>query len=434
MPQPQAGEPPIFIVGLPRSGTTLLASMLAIHPAIDCGPETFFFARLPPDPSRLLDPAGWPERALDYVCGLRLRDAPVHESFGRTRQDVRAFLSARPPSLATMLESLTAARAQAQGKRRWAEKTPRHLGRLALIRRTYPAAAVIRVVRDPRDAAMSMTRLPFASDSLLANLYLCARAEAAATPALERDPRLLTVRYEDLVTGPERELLRVVRFVGESFDPRMLDPQRAPPELAAAHEWWKGKESQPLDLSRVAAWRREMSEQDQRIAAVVCHEMIRRHGYEGAVSPRRSVTIAPDVNLFVAQQENLARALALDGIVVLPLGRERDRTRDGRSDVAFWPLAGGDPWALGGSVGARTRALARMGVSLGRRRLAGRSAAWVRPPRVSVAKRGLATSVAEQLLRALARPTSLYAWLDTLGVTQRPDVTPLTRRPEPDLR
>lgn len=424
MPQPQAGDAPIFIVGLPRSGTTLLASMLAIHPDIDCGPETFFFARLPADPAHLLDPSGWPQQALDYVCGLRLRDAPVHESFGRTRADVRAFLSARSPSLAAMLESLTAARAGARGKRRWAEKTPRHLGRLALIRRTYPAAAVIRVVRDPRDAAMSMTRVPFASDSLLANLYLCARAEAAAKPVLESDARLLTVRYEDLVMGPERELLRVMRFVGESFDRRMLDPQRAPPDLAAAHEWWKGKESQPLDPSRVAAWRREMSEQDQRIAAVVCHEMIRRHGYEGAVSPRRSVIIAPDVNLFVAQQEGVTRALALDGIVVRPLGRERDPAPDGRSDLAFWPLAGGDPWALGSSVRARTRALARMGVSLGRRRLAGRAAVWMRPRRVSADQRGHATSLAELMLRLLSRPSTLDAWLGTLGVTPRPDATP----------
>ncbi len=418
MAQPLAGDAPIFIVGLPRSGTTLLASMLAIHPAIDCGPETFFFARLPSDPSHLLEASGWPARALDYVCSLRLRDAPVHELYGRTRQDVRAVLSGRSPSLAAMLESLTAARAEVRGKRRWAEKTPRHLARLALIRRTYPEAAVLRVLRDPRDAAMSMTRVPFASDSLLANLYLCARAEAAARPALESDPRLLTVRYEDLVSRPEREILRVVRFIGEAFDPRMLDPGRAPADLAAAHEWWKGKESQPLDRSRVGAWRREMPSDDQRIAAVVCAEMLRVHGYEGAVSPRGSVNIAPDVNRFVVDQGDVARALALRGFMVEPLGRERDR-KDGRAtDLVFWPLSGSDPWGLGRTLRVRARALARLVLILGRRRLAGRAAILVRPPLENAAERGIATRVAELLLRVLARPTTSDEWLATLEVSR----------------
>ncbi len=430
MAQPQAGDPPIFIVGLPRSGTTLLASMLSTHPAIDCGPETFFFARLPSDPGPLLDPPGWPDRALDYVCGLRLRDAPVHDLYGRTRQDIQAFLVARPPSLAAMLESLTAGRAAARGKRRWVEKTPRHLGRLELIRRTYPEAAVIRVVRDPRDAAMSMTRVPFASDSLIANLYLCARAEAAAVPLLTGEPRLLTVRYEDLVIDPEAELRRVSRFLGESFDPRMLDPELAPADLAAGHEWWKGKETQPLDRSRVEAWRREMSEADQRIAAVICHEMIRAYGYEDPVTPRGGIVVVPDVRRFVADHEGIARSLARSAIVVHSLGAGRGSAPDPGMELAFWPLHGADRWALGRAARVRVRALARMGLILVRRRLARRATVWVRPsrapsgPTLVAPGRDMGTRVAELMLRVLARPVTPEAWLEGLGV----------RRSERDLR
>jgi len=430
MAQPQAGDPPIFIVGLPRSGTTLLASMLSTHPAIDCGPETFFFARLPSDPGPLLDRNDWPDRALDYVCGLRLRDAPVHELYGRTRQDIRDFLVARPPSLAAMLESLTASRAAARGKRRWAEKTPRHLGRLELIRRTYPNAAVLRVVRDPRDAAMSMTRVPFASDSLIANLYLCARAEAAAVPLLTSDARLLTVRYEDLVIDPEAELRRVSRFLGESFDPRMLDPELAPADLAAGHEWWKGKETQPLDRSRVEAWRREMSEADQRIAAVICHEMIRAYGYEDPVTPRGGIVVVPDVRRFVADHEGIARSLALSAIVVHPLGAGRGSAPDPGMELAFWPLHGADRWALGRAARVRVRALARMGLILVRRWLARRATVWVRPsrapsgPTLVAPGRDMGTRVAELMLRVLARPVTPEAWLEGLGV----------RRSERDLR
>lgn len=435
MAQLHAADAPIFIVGLPRSGTTLLASMLSTHAAIDCGPETFFFARLPSDPTKLLDPAGWPDRALDYVGGLRLRDAPVHELYGRTRQEIRAFLVARPPSLAAMLESLTASRAAARGKRRWAEKTPRHLGRLEVIRRTYPKAAVIHVVRDPRDAAMSMTRVPFASDSLIANLYLCARAEAAAVPLLTGDARLLTVRYEDLVIDPGAELRRVSRFLGESFDPRMLDPGRAPADLAAGHEWWKGKETQPLDRSRVEAWRREMSKADKRIGAVICHDMICAYGYEGAVRPLGGVLLAPDARSFVAEHEGIARSLAVRAIVVQPLGTGRGPARDRAQGLrglglAFWPLHGADRWALGRGPRMRLRSLVRLGAILARRRLARRATVWVRPsrapsgPTLVAPGRDMGTRVAELMLRVLARPVTPEAWLEGLGV----------RRSERDLR
>ncbi|MFN8623183.1 MAG: sulfotransferase, partial [Chloroflexota bacterium] len=116
---------PIFVVGTPRSGTTLLAAMLGAHPDIDCGPETRFFSWLErADRPALLDPRTWPGPATDFVLSLRLQDSPVHELFGVTPDQVRAALAARRPSMAAMLESLTATRAAAHGKPRWAEKTP----------------------------------------------------------------------------------------------------------------------------------------------------------------------------------------------------------------------------------------------------------------------------------------------------------------------
>ena len=67
---------PVFVVGGPRSGTTLLAAMLAAHPAFDCGPETHCLSRWarlgPRERARILDARDWPERATRYVCSLTL--------------------------------------------------------------------------------------------------------------------------------------------------------------------------------------------------------------------------------------------------------------------------------------------------------------------------------------------------------------------------
>ncbi len=209
---------PVFVVGGPRSGTTLLSAMLAAHSAFYCGPETHFLSRWSrlarSEREHILDPADWPERATAYVCSLSLGQQPIYPMYQLEREEIRAWMAIRPPSLATMLESLTAQRAGRAGAPRWVEKTPRHLEVPELITGTWPHARIVRIVRDPRDAAVSLTKVPFGTPSLLTNLSVLARMNEAAADFYRSSDAALTVRYEDLVAAPERELRRICEFVG----------------------------------------------------------------------------------------------------------------------------------------------------------------------------------------------------------------------------
>ncbi len=150
--------------------------------------------------------------------------------YGLSSADVRAWLAARPPSLAAMLESLTAQRADRVGAPRWVEKTPRHLEVPELITDTWPAARIVRIVRDPRDAAVSLTKVPFGTPSLLTNLSVLARMNEAAADFYRESDRVLTVRYEDLVAEPERELRRICEFIGVEYEPGMVEDRRGATE------------------------------------------------------------------------------------------------------------------------------------------------------------------------------------------------------------
>ena len=231
--------------------------MLAAHSAFDCGPETHCLSRWSrlarSERARILDPADWPRRATAFVTSLSLGKQPVHPMFGLTVEDVRTWLAARPPSLAALLESLTAQRATRDGAPRWVEKTPRHLEVPELIVETWPGARIVRIVRDPRDAAVSLTRVPFGTPSLLTNLSVLARMNEAAADFYRESRQALTVRYEDLVAEPEQELRRVCDFVGEDYEPGMLEDRSGATGVAAAHEWWKGDATGPIDRSRSAA-------------------------------------------------------------------------------------------------------------------------------------------------------------------------------------
>ena len=171
---PPASDAPVFVVGVARSGTTLLAAMLSAHSRLDCGPESRFFARYrhldAQARRRLVEPTLWPDPAMELLTSLRNQSHPVIGLFGLAEDEVRAWLAARPPALPTILESLTELHAQKAGKPRWIEKTPRHLLMTDTLRRLWPQARIVRIVRDPRDTAVSLSAMPFAKESVVGNL------------------------------------------------------------------------------------------------------------------------------------------------------------------------------------------------------------------------------------------------------------------------
>jgi hypothetical protein len=275
--------PPIFIVGAPRSGTTLLATLLSSHSQISCGAETHFFPYLEANhqqiPLILRDPA-WPRQATEFMAALSLQDHRVHDLFGVEQQAIFDYLKSRRPSVQALLESLTVQQMVATQKSRWAEKTPNHILHLESIRRLYPAAKIVRIVRDPRDSAISMaTKLPWASNSPLDNAYLIDEWYRKSQPFLGQDNLAYTVKYEALVAQPETSLQKLCGFLGMPFEPAMLDTEAAAQHTAPHHETWKSRVGQKLDASRCFAWKNRQPDIFLKAISLVCQGMIRQFNY-----------------------------------------------------------------------------------------------------------------------------------------------------------
>lgn len=272
---------PVFIVGAPRSGTTLLAALLAGHSRIACGPETQFFSKLDPGTLRqAVTDAEWPRKAVTLVTSLTLSGQRVHELFGLSEADITRYLEGRTPGEAAMLESLTAQFAAQEGKPRWAEKTPNHLLHLQQIRSLYPESAIIRIVRDPRDAALSLCKLPWASHRTVVNCFLWNDWFERSRAFFDTDSRSMTVLYEQLVERPGATMGELCRFVGETFEPGMLNTAAAGAKLISKAEPWKDRALESIDRSRIGVWRRACGERERLAATVICHEGIGRFGYE----------------------------------------------------------------------------------------------------------------------------------------------------------
>lgn len=310
---------PVFIVGAPRSGTTMLAAMIGSHSRFAVGPETQFFSKLSPETlERAVSDPHWPDIAIRAILELTLADQSVAELFETDEQGLRAFLSEREPSVRAMLEALTVPFADSRQKEAWAEKTPNHLLNLDTIRATWPEAAIVRIVRDPRDSSLSTGKLPTFSPSFVANTLLWRSWQDQAAPFFETDKHAITLRYEDLIDDPEGQLQRLCAFLNVAYEPAMQEFAGAAGDVSSKNETWKRQVSGTLDRTRMYQWRKTLDEGQKRYASAVNFEHLSRFGYDHDAAPaktRRVFRMSPD---FAQRHEAALLAMTARGQRWLP--------------------------------------------------------------------------------------------------------------------
>ena len=235
---------PIFIVGVPRSGTTLLRVILNKHPNIAICDETYFFyyvysrRRAFGDLTREDNRRRLVEAYLGTwrISRLGLDRQELESRLLREGTDYRAFFS-----------SLLGAYAESRSKPRPGEKTPQHAEHVEALFDWYPDATVIHVVRDPRDVVASLRSVPWGRSSAVANARLWVDLTGAAERAAGRRG-FISLRYEDLVTHPEDSLRSLCRTLGEPYVPEVLsDPSQETPDRP-----WFGRAYEPqISRSRI---------------------------------------------------------------------------------------------------------------------------------------------------------------------------------------
>jgi hypothetical protein len=240
------------------------------------------------------------------------------------------------------------------------------------------------------------------------NLVRIDRDDRASRARFERDPLTLTLRYEDLVTEPERELRRVCDLIGEAYEPGMLDARGSAASVAAEHEWWKESVAGPLHTGSVGRWRGEMSADARRFASLHLAAYMREHGYEGAADARGEVAILPGGDAVGPNNEGLLLELARRGLVVarpVPLAPRAQQRAD---RLVFIGVSGQLDPTRGQVVWRRVLGAGVLGAGLLVRRLTGRPVLWVR--RATLRPRRAGDPVERLLaigLRFLARDVAL---------------------------
>jgi tetratricopeptide (TPR) repeat protein len=197
-----ASSVPIFIVGIPRSGSTLIEQILASHPQICGGGELPQFAAAVTE--------------LGNSCGVSFPDLITNLSGGALRQLGERYLAEIAPL--------------APAAARIVDKTLSNFLHVGLIHLALPQARIIHAVRDPAATCLSCFSKVFASGQLysydlaeLGRLYRHYRALMAHWHRVLPPARILDVRYEDVVADVEGQTRRMLAYCGLDWDERCLD-------------------------------------------------------------------------------------------------------------------------------------------------------------------------------------------------------------------
>lgn len=226
-------ERPLFIVGMPRSGTTLTEQILAAHPAgHGCGelPDIALITRNlreGPPPAK-----AWPD-SIDALADSALEAAAQRYLRAATRD---------APTTALRL----------------VDKAPLNFFHLGLIALLFPHARVVWCRRDPRDIAVSVYGENFALDERLATdlgdigHYINTQVRLMRYWQSSLPLPILELPYEQLATQPEVQAQRLIAFAGLPWDPLCLEFHRSDRGVQTPSRW---QVKQPVYTRSIGRWR-----------------------------------------------------------------------------------------------------------------------------------------------------------------------------------
>ena len=309
---------PLIVLGVRRSGTTLLRVMLDRNSRLAVPDESYFVPQLANRHRGAVDPREFVED---------LRRLPTLREWGVSPDEVGGRL--RPGmSSGEAIAAVFEAYAATKGKERWGDKTPLYMQHLRTLERLFPDARFVHLIRDGRDAALSFLSMPkgimtegwgHPRDAAgFACQWRTEVVDARALGARVGPRRYLELRYEELVERPEDALRRVCAFADLPYEPQMLGYAGTLDLSAKPHQ--QRLEQPPTP--GVRDWRADLSAEDVGAFEAIAGDVLAQLGYE-VRSPDTPRRLGSRLRLASYRARTGAWRLAGAATQVSPLWRRR---------------------------------------------------------------------------------------------------------------
>lgn len=277
-----SSSPPFFIIGVHRSGTTLLRFMLCRHSRMYIPPESdfipYFFRK---EPTAQLS-----DQRITRLLEIIFNNYRFVEEWQGTALDPATLISLMPDRTpASFLNVLYSSYARQNGKVRWGDKTPIYASYVDLIHKIFPTAKFIHIVRDSRDACISLLEKyqerEFHIDVFFAAQNWVRRISDIYSSLNRMSPELFyELRYEDLVNNPETKLGEVCAFLGERYEPSMLEQHLLAQEIIPPDSHFFSNVRKPVNSESIGRGIKKLSAIDKRLIQLITGPLMVKFGYE----------------------------------------------------------------------------------------------------------------------------------------------------------
>lgn len=282
---------PLFILGNPRSGTSLLRLMLHRHSKICIPPESHFFL--------------WLERTYGSLDNFELKkylkdlyNSTKFETWELNKEELFSFLSSHDIDDYTKLTCLVyqfyAIKHNKENCLFWGDKNSLWIEKLPTIKMHFPEAFYVHIVRDGRDVACSYKslsrkkilspyapKLPNNIEEIAMNWhYSVAEVEAFFLNQVSKANRI-TVHYEQLLKQPEEVLSQILNKLQLPFEPQQLKYFEKPKHEIEPEEFfaWKEKLLSPPDLNNIGKFEKELTIQEIEAFNIIAFDTLKMFGY-----------------------------------------------------------------------------------------------------------------------------------------------------------
>ena len=315
---------PLFVLGNPRSGTTMFRLMLTAHPQVCIPPESPFVVQYFRKYGRTSD---WSLENLRRIADDVISGADLERRWEIGLDSYVEFAQQQEViDYASFCRSLYLFYARARGKSGllyWGDKNNSYRNYVHIIGDLFPDAVFVHLLRDSRAVFASYQALPKRSSEYSPVLpkgapEFCAQWNATLASVdrycgVEPGPQFYFLKYEDLVSEFDEAMAALCQHLGMELHEDMRDfhalnrKQNLEP---AAYDGWKWRTKEPITTSRIDKWKTSLLPQDIAIIEALTGVNLVRFGYELS-QPDNGESVPIKSRLTYAAESALARARAV---------------------------------------------------------------------------------------------------------------------------
>lgn len=273
--------PVVYIIGVGRSGTSLLMTLLNAHSQIAFTPETHFLRFYLGNNTikKTIEQRG----VTAFQQLLEQDDYFKRLPFSTTALLTPYLNKAKPFELDKVYADLLALYLNGKGKTLIGDKDPRYIDYLEVIHAIFPKARIIHIYRDPRDVVLSKTKAewsahrPYWMNAIISQIQIERGRKKAKQLFGEQYYEL---SYESLLQNAQNCLTDLLRFLNLEFESSMFDLRKSASELVDESEMqWKDNTFRPLQGDNIEKWRKQLSPTQIKTIEIICKEWFNELGY-----------------------------------------------------------------------------------------------------------------------------------------------------------